>query len=663
MLGPLQDLLARSQTHLTPTAKEQIELANRNGARLLRLVNTLLDFSRIEAGRVQAVYQATDLAGFTTELASVFRSATEKAGLRLVVDCPNLGEAVYVDRDMWEKIVLNLISNAFKFTFDGEIGVSIDRVGNFAELRVRDTGVGIPPEAVPRLFERFHRVPNTRSRTHEGTGIGLALVQELVKLHGGFIRVESAWGKGSTFVVSIPFGQNHLASGQLGGARSLTSAAVGATPFVEEALRWLPDSSNVGDEIHNHEFLPVPCPPTSGTGVRPRILIADDNIDMRQYLARLLAEHYEIETVPDGQAALEAARERPPHLILSDVMMPVLDGFQLLEAIRKDERTRTIPFVLLSARAGEESRVEGMHAGADDYLIKPFSARELLARVSARLEIARLQGEGERRYRELAESLEILVRARTEQLEQRTAELVKQSEDTRSLSAQLLQIQSEERRRIARELHDSAGQTLAVLGMNLGHLINVVKTKAPEIAGQAETSEELVPQLQREIRTASYLLHPPLLDETGLTSALGWYTQGLKERTDLNIALDIPEDFGRVQRDIELVVFRLVQECLTNIHRHSGSKTAIIRLTREADMVVLEVRDEGKGISRERLAEIQSGGSGVGIRGMRERVAHFSGTMRIDSNGSGTRIYVAIPMSEAALRDETGTDEPLQTVV
>jgi len=205
---------------------------------------------------------------------------------------------------------------------------------------------------------------------------------------------------------------------------------------------------------------------------------------------------------------------------LSDVMMPVLDGFQLLEAIRKDERTRTIPFVLLSARAGEESRVEGMHAGADDYLIKPFSARELLARVSARLEIARLQGEGERRYRELAESLEILVRARTEQLEQRTAELVKQSEDTRSLSAQLLQIQSEERRRIARELHDSAGQTLAVLGMNLGHLINVVKTKAPEIAGQAETSEELVRQLQREIRTASYLLHPPLLDETGLTSAL-----------------------------------------------------------------------------------------------------------------------------------------------
>jgi signal transduction histidine kinase len=344
-------------------------------------------------------------------------------------------------------------------------------------------------------------------------------------------------------------------------------------------------------------------------------------------------------------------------------MMPVLDGFQLLAGIREDERTRRIPVVLLSARAGEESRVEGMQAGADDYLIKPFSARELLARISARLEIARLQGEGERRYRELAESLEIQVHARTQQLEQRTAELVKQSEDIRNLSAQLLQIQDEERRHIARELHDSAGQTLAVLGMSLAQLAQQAKATAPDFAGQAETSEGLVQQLQQEIRTASYLLHPPLLDENGLTSALGWYTQGLKERTGLNIVLNVSENFGRIEKDIELVVFRLVQECLTNIHRHSGSKIAAIQLTRGPDGIVLEVRDEGKGISAERLAEIQSGGSGVGIRGMRERVAQFSGTMRIESNSSGTGIHVAIPLAKAALRDEVGTGEPLQAAV
>jgi signal transduction histidine kinase len=220
MLGPLQDLLSRSQTHLSPTAAQQLELVNRNGARLLRLVNTLLDFSRIEAGRVKAVYQATDLAAFTAELAGVFRSATERAGLGLVVDCRQTKEVAYVDRDMWEKIVLNLVSNAFKFTFDGEIEVTLNQVGNSAELRVCDTGVGIPPEEIPRLFDRFHRVPNARSRTHEGTGIGLALVHELVRLHGGSMRVDSNLGRGTTFFVSIPLGQDHLAAEQIGGQRT-----------------------------------------------------------------------------------------------------------------------------------------------------------------------------------------------------------------------------------------------------------------------------------------------------------------------------------------------------------------------------------------------------------------------------------------------------------
>ena len=638
MLGPLEDLLSRSQTHLTPSAKEQLELVSRNGARLLRLVNTLLDFSRIEAGRYQAVYQATDLAGFTSELASVFRSATEKAGLELVVNCPNLGEPVCVDRDMWEKIVLNLISNAFKFTFEGEIEVSLERVGNFAELRVRDTGVGIPPEAVPRLFERFHRVPNTRSRTHEGTGIGLALVQELVKLHGGLIRVESTLGKGSTFIVSIPFGSSHLASNQVGRTRSQVSTALGAKPYVEEALRWLPhDPWEEDDLISEHELLAVPCPPSSENGTRPRILVVDDNADMRQYLARLLSENYKVDTAPDGAVALELARSRPPNLILSDVMMPAMDGFQLLAAVRADDRTKTIPVVLLSARAGEESRVEGLNAGADDYLIKPFSARELLARVSARLEIARLRSE-------LAASLDQQVRARTRQLESRTAELLNQADDIRRLSALLLRAQDEERRHIARELHDSAGQTLAVLSMNLSQLVQDAANNVPDIARRLEQSEELVQQLHREIRTTSYLLHPPMLDESGLSSALELYVSGVRERTGLTIDLKVSESVSRVPRDLELVVFRLVQECLTNIHRHSQSKSASIRLTRGDHALTLDIEDHGRGISDERFAEIQAGGAGVGIRGMRERVRQFGGTMNIASNHSGTRVTVELPL-------------------
>ena len=282
MLGPLQDLLSRSEGDLSPAARQQLELMNRNGARLLRLVNTLLDFSRIEAGRVQAVYRATDLAGFTAELAGVFRSATERAGLRLSVDCRNLGEPVYVDRDMWEKIVLNLISNAFKFTFDGEIAVSIKRTDDVAELRVRDTGVGIPAEAIPKLFERFHRVENTRGRTHEGSGIGLALVQELIRLHGGSVTVESLVDQGTTFIVTLPFGQDHLPKQQLGGTHSPSSTVLGPTPFVEEALRWLPDFSPAVDAPSDRdEVFPTPARPACSDGGRARILIADDNADMR----------------------------------------------------------------------------------------------------------------------------------------------------------------------------------------------------------------------------------------------------------------------------------------------------------------------------------------------------------------------------------------------
>ena len=413
MLGPVEDLLARSHTDLSPSTKSQLELVNRNGTRLLRLVNTLLDFSRIEAGRMQATYQATDLSAFTVELASVFRSATEKAGLKLELSCPKFAEPVFVDRNMWEKIVLNLISNAFKFTFEGKIAVSLTELGNSVELRVSDTGVGIPAPELPRLFDRFHRVENTRSRTHEGSGIGLALVHELVKLHGGSVRVESVVGKGTTFVVSLNRGSAHLPADRIGGVRSLATTAVGAAPFVEEALRWLPEEDQVEPpEVipPERDLIPIPAPPVAtnlpGSEPRPLILVADDNADMRQYLVRLLSERYEVEAVPDGEAALAAARGRTPALVLSDVMMPNLDGFGLLRELRADPKIQTVPIILLSARAGEESRVEGIEHGADDYLIKPFSARELLARVQTHLEMARVRKQGEDALRDTKARLE-----------------------------------------------------------------------------------------------------------------------------------------------------------------------------------------------------------------------------------------------------------------
>jgi PAS domain S-box-containing protein len=1189
MLGPLEDLIAGKEP--TSADHDQLALIHRNGLRLLKLVNTLLDFSRLEAGKMQAVYQATDLAVLTAELASNFESAIDRARLRLSVDCPPLPEQVYVDRDMWEKIVLNLVSNALKFTLEGEIAVQLKPSGEHVELSVRDTGTGIPVEEIPHIFERFHRVQNAQARTNEGTGIGLALVRELVKLHGGSIEVESVAGRGTTFTVSIPLGAAHLPANRIGAARAQVSTAVGAQAFVAEALRWLPaDNPPVPSAATSQRESSSVEPSRSQVGnalPRARILLADDNADMREYVRRLLREQYEVMAVSDGQAALTLAREQPPELILADVMMPRLDGSGLLREIRTDPALKGTPVILLSARAGEESRIEGLESGADDYLVKPFSARELLARVASHITIARMRREavelerklraeadlertrlrelfmqapaaiclltgpehrytfvnleylkvtgrqraedflgktvrealpevvnqgflelldgvyrtgvpqmgkeakailkgpggapqeryfnfvfeaqrnirgdiegvlghavdvtaqvlaqqeikkseqrlremfdalpaaiyttdregyltyfnpaavelagrqpqlgvdrwcvtfklfrpdgtplphdecpmavalkesrvldgaemiaerpdgirrwvmpyprlirgaqggitgavnmlvdvterkqaerttallasivdssddaivsknldgiitswnkaaervfgytaveaigqhitliippdrwdeeteilarlrrGERidhfetirnrkdealihvsvtispikdmrgrvigaskvarditerkraeererqitaeafaatakfravfdqspvfaaiitkegvlveanevslepcgyraeevlgrpywetgwwrkfpesqekiraaiplasqgvpfretlqyswadgterlvdfalypildregnvlflhptgvditdlkraeeRYRKLAAMLDSEVRARTSELEDRNADVVRQSEQLRELSWRLLHAQDEERRRIARELHDSAGQMLSLLGMRLSMLVETAKENALDLVKPAEETLELVQQLTKEIRTTSYLLHPPLLDETGLPAALSWYIQGVAERSGLEVAFKISENFGRLTPDMELVVFRLVQECLTNVHRHSGSKTAAIEITQEADRLLIEVRDQGTGISPGRLVEIHSKGSGVGIRGIRERLRQFGGEMIITSTSSGTTVIVTIPVAaqrQATVRDVSQT--------
>ena len=412
MLSPAEDALVDQDNPLPPPQQQRIEIIQRNGLRLLKLVNTLLDFSRIESDRISAVYESTDLAAFTAELASVFRSAIERANLRLVVDCPPLPEPVYVDREMWEKIVLNLISNAFKFTFTGTITIRLHLVGNSlrdskaeqVELAVQDTGIGIPATEIPRLFERFYQVKGAQGRTFEGSGIGLSLVQELVKLHGGTVAVSSVEGEGSCFRVLIPTGCTHLPSEQIGATRTLASTATGAALYVEEALRWLTEEHESIEVVKNQEERKAAFTPSYShvsniysdarqTSASSRILLVDDNADMRDYLKRLLSERWQVETAANGAIALNLIQKQLPDLVLTDVMMPEMDGFQLLKTLRSDPITQSIPIILLSARAGEEATVEGLEAGADDYLIKPFSARELIARVETQLQMSRLRQE------------------------------------------------------------------------------------------------------------------------------------------------------------------------------------------------------------------------------------------------------------------------------
>jgi PAS domain S-box-containing protein len=401
ILSPLEQVLIGAYGSINTEQRGEMERIRRNAVRLLKLVNTILDFSRIESDRIQASYRPTDISRLTSELASVFRSAIESAGLRFVIDCPPLPETIYVDHEMWEKIVLNLLSNALKFTFEGEIAVALRWAEDHIELEVSDTGTGIPVSERPYIFERFHRIRDARARSQEGTGIGLALVQELVQLHGGSIRVASAINQGTTFTITIPTGSAHLPAERIGAPLLMDSTSPGAEAFVEEARRWLPEESgNLPDVIDDSSEVSTADRNRPATN-KSRILLADDNSDMLNYLRRLLSERWEVQGVTDGEEALAAAREKLPDLVISDVMMPGLDGFELLRELRSDPRTRGVPVILLSARAGEESRIEGLEAGADDYLIKPFSARELVARAGAHIEMGHIRREAARREQEL----------------------------------------------------------------------------------------------------------------------------------------------------------------------------------------------------------------------------------------------------------------------
>ncbi|WP_346621630.1 ATP-binding protein [Blastococcus montanus] len=367
LLGPIGDVLDDPAQPLPGDVREQLSVAMRNGQRLQRLVNDLLDFASIEAGRATPVRVPTDVATFTAELAGIFRSAAERAGLRLTVDCPPLGRPAFVDPRMWEKIVVNLLANAVKYTFVGRIDVALRAGEDGFLLTVTDTGVGIVAEELPHLFQRFHRVAGAAARTREGTGIGLALVQELAALHGGDVSVTSEPGRGSTFTVALPYGAADAAAD--GPAVAPSEAARG------EAASWEQDAARPAG--------PVPGPPGGAT-----ILVVDDNADMRDYLARLLGPHWSVRTTANGEEALAAVAGSVPDLVLTDVMMPRIDGFELLRALRADPATRHVPVIMLTARAGQDASVEGLEAGADDYLAKPFRAAELLARVRVALERA-----------------------------------------------------------------------------------------------------------------------------------------------------------------------------------------------------------------------------------------------------------------------------------
>jgi PAS domain S-box-containing protein len=469
LLGPAEDALADEADPLAPPQRARVEVIQRNAERLLKLVNTLLDFSRMEAGRGGGRFEPLDLARYTAELAGMFESPMQRAGLKLTIECAPLDERVYVDAEMWAKIVLNLMSNALKATFEGGITVRFGAVDGAAQLDVIDTGAGIPLREQQRLFERFHRVSGAALRSHEGSGIGLALVAELATTHGGRVAVQSAPGAGSTFSVRIPYGIEHLPPEQvvLETLGELPVAAAYSSGYLAEANRWLIDS---GDPL---------VAPVVNTG-RRIVLVVDDNADMRDYISGLLSDDYQVQTAQDGVDALRLARSRPPDLVLTDVMMPRLDGFGLLNALRADAATMHVPIVMLSARSGDDATVAGLEAGADDYLVKPFSARELIARVRANLELDRVRRVAEEldRSRALLDQAEELAHVGSWQIDLHDSSVVGSAEYFRILGvpadhladgglAQALQVVRADEREVLSAALERTAQTGAPLDIEL----------------------------------------------------------------------------------------------------------------------------------------------------------------------------------------------------
>ena len=378
------------------------------------------------------------------------------------------------------------------------------------------------------------------------------------------------------------------------------------------------------------------------------ILAVDDNDAIRYSLSRALqGGGYRVIEARNGTETLRLADDSPD-LITLDVHLPDMDGFEVCRRLKANPRTAHIPVLHISATVTDtENRVRGLEA-ADGYLAEPVSREELLATVGSLLRLKRAEREARLQASEAEKARQELKEAHNElelRVQERTKELSERTEQVRELSAKLLSLQDEERRRLARELHDSTGQMLAAMKMVLDEMR--IEAKEQKFAALVNQSIELNDEMSRQLRTMSYLLHPPLLDEVGLPSALRWYTEGFAERSAIKVDLQVSDGFDSLPQEMEIAIFRVVQECLTNIHRHSGSPTASVRLNRTNDAVDVEISDTGQGIASDRVRGDRIV-SGVGLMGIEERMRQFGGSVKVTSSENGTLVNAGIPLKNPA---------------
>jgi signal transduction histidine kinase len=671
MLGPIEDLLARGKDAFDPKSTELLTLAHRNALRLLKLVNSLLDFARIQSGRIEAVFEPTDLCSHTIELASVFRAAVERAGLKLIVSCTPCTEPVYVDRSMWEKIAFNLLSNAFKFTFQGEIEVSLREHPTEVELSVRDTGTGIEEENLALVFKRFYRVANARGRTEEGSGIGLSLVDELARLHGGRVAVQSRPGEGSVFSVFIPKGKDHLPKDRIAAQPQIDGTQIRPEAFVEEALRWVSEERDKPTK-----WTPTEKPHTGATtdpnseirATGAKILLVDDNADMRDYLGRLLkGAGHSIDSAPDGELALDRARRHKPDMVLADVMMPKRDGFSLLREMRSDESLKDVPVILLSARAGEAARIEGLEGGATDYVVKPFSATELLARVNTHLKMLRVQREAaeeQRKLRAEAEAALTNLRATESRLRETQLELERHAErlesTVRDRTSSLREAVGQMEEFSYTVSHDLRAPLRAIRGFADVLLHDAANKLTPECAYYLNRiiyngvrMDKLISDvlIVSRLTRAEIKLEPVALER--LAFDIIQQNDALRPPLASVHVGPLPEVMGH-----EASLMQVLSNLLSNAVKFTrpGKKPEVrVFAERLGEEVRIWVCDNGIGIHPEHHQRVfhmfervhpdgQFEGTGIGLAIVRKAVERMNGKVGVDSDGkTGSNFWIQLP--------------------
>lgn len=615
----------QEQGGLATRSDDALRVVHRSAVRMLKLVNALLDFSRIEAGQTLGVLEPTDVGTLTAEIAAMFQSAAERAGLRFVVDCPPLAEPACIDQDAWERIVSNLISNALKFTREGRVCVSTRVRHGQLHLTVDDTGIGIAPEELSEIFNRFYRSPDPRAHAHEGSGIGLALVRELVHLHGGSVQARNRTRGGTRMTVRIPLitGCADTHRGTPSG-RAFAGQRV-AELFVAEAEGWF-DPSRPRAFVRGSDEEPDPesrARPPGAAPDRARVLVAEDDCDMREYLRRLLSPHFCVQLARDGGEAQQLALQDPPSVLISDVMMPGLDGFGLIHQLRSAPLTRDVPVILLSARADPESTLMALDLGADDYIIKPFGAPELLARVRTTLRNSR------------GRSAAAAARGRFEERVRHEGELRALLADLRAAQRRVAAAGDAERRRIERDLHDGAQQRLMALRLELTLLSERLEANPAAATERLRELRHELDEALEELRELAHGLYPSLLASDGLEAALA----ATAVRSPIPVTVEAT-GITRAPRSIESAAYFCCLEALQNAIKHAGpGASAVIELQMRHGFLEFAVRDDGAGFDQ---ASVRPG---HGLINLRDRLEALGGHTSITSApGIGTTVAGHLPL-------------------